>query len=232
VLLQTSLEELQLVIMPCREPLDPQIHDSYNSAYQLWHKVWSETLNELDGVNKLFSNEFTRNDFVMAILSNKKAISLACYTAVDLKLDTRKNDSWFECWPKELLDDPARRPGLGVFASWFTVASEFRKRQSHSEINIAQIMVEGFGKIVLEDGYNVGFGTSRNNRGVNKMLYNIGATKHGEAISHGCDVDLILIEPSHVNRNQTHYSKEFKHLWERRIDYRRIENEYKLSKSA
>lgn len=227
-----DVKGLKLVIIPCREPVPVEALKFYNSAYQLWHRVWSETLKELDGVEKLFSNEFTRHDFAVVLFSNDTAISLACYSSVNLKLDSRLNDAWFESWPQEILIKQKERDGEGVLAAWFCAAPEYRKTYINSSINIAKLMVEAFGRVVLDGAYSVGYGVSRNNRGVNKMLYEIGGTKLGESVAHGCAVDLILIEPENVHLNQLSYSNIFKKLWENKIDFRVRDYEQKLSRAA
>ncbi|MBC7537892.1 MAG: hypothetical protein H7281_03675 [Bacteriovorax sp.] len=228
----SEIEKLSLRVIPCRETIPPEAYHAYNSAYHLWERVWSETLKELDGVKKLFSNEFTRHDFATVLYRDDIAIALMCYSAVNLNLDVRKNDSWFESWPQEFLAEQSIREGEGLIAAWFCTAPEYRKSQLNYPINSAKLIMEAFGKIVLEDGYNVGYGTSRNNRSVNKLLYEIGGEKRGESLAHGCEVDLILVEPDKVREAQLSYSNLFKKLWEEKIDYRKRGYEQELSKTA
>lgn len=227
-----EVERLSLVLLPCREPVKAEAYQAYNSAYQLWERVWSETLKELDGVKKLFSNEFTRHDFATVIFRGDVAISLMCYSAVNLQLDARKNDSWFESWPQDVLIDQSKHDGEGLIAAWFCSAPEFRKSQSNYPINTGKLVMEAFGKVVLDGGFNAGYGTSRNNRGVNKLLYEIGAEKYGESVAHGCVVDLVIVSPDNVRNRQLSYSNIFKKLWEERTDYRGRGYEQKLSKTA
>lgn len=227
-----EIEKLKLVLLPCREPIPEEARAAYNSAYRLWHSVWSETLKELDGVEKLFSNEFTRHDFFAAIFKGEDAISLTCYSGIDLKLDARKNDAWFESWPQDFLQKETEREAEILIGAWYCVAPEYRKSRLDFPFNVAKVMMETFGKVILDEGYSVGYGTSRNNRGVNKLLYDIGAIKYGESFAHGCTVDLVLVEPENVRKVQLSYSNIFKKLWENRIDYRKEKYEQKLPKAA
>ena len=231
-LTESELAKLQLVILPCHGPIKTNGHSTYNSAYRLWDHVWSETLNDLDGVKKLFSNDFTRHDYATVLLRDGVAISLICCSEANLKLEARKNDSWFECWPSNTLLEISKREGIGLIGAWFCVAPEYRKTRADFPVNIGQVVMESFGKLVLEGKYNVGFGVSRNNRSVNKVVYGIGGVKVGEASAHGCDVDLILVEPEIVREKQLSYSNILKRLWDNKIDYRMEGYEQQLSKTA
>ena len=227
-----EIEKLKMVIIPCREPVPVEAYQYYNSAYQLWHRVWSETLKELDGVEKLFSNEFTRHDFAIVIFRDDEAISLMCFSSINLKLEVRKNDSWFAAWPEGILLNQEIKDGLGLIAAWFCTAPEYRRSNFQYPVNTAKLVMEAFGKIVLDENYNAGYGTSRNNRGVNKLLYDVGAIKLGESIAHGCSVDLVILEPGNVQLTQLSYSNIFKKLWQNKTDFRVRGYEQKLSKAA
>lgn len=214
-------DDLQLVVLPCREPVLPVFNEHYNACYQLWEDIWSKTLEDLDGVEKLHSNEFTRHDYLSAIFKGKQAISLMCYSEVDIKLKARHNDSWFSCWPSEILNEQKNREGLGLIASWFCTHPEFRKGAAQAlDLNVSQVIIEVFGKLVVEGSYNVGYGITRNNRGVDKYSDNAGGVNIATSKAHGCDVNLVLFEPSLIKEKQLSYSDELKLLWKNRIDFR------------
>jgi len=92
--------------------------------------------------------------------------------------------------------------------------------------------MECFGQLVLEEDVSVGFGTSRNNRGVNKLVYSIGGEKVGSSLAHGCEVDLVLIKTDIVHEIQLSYSNIFKKLWKEKIDFHKRMYEKNLSQQA
>lgn len=235
------MDDLKLVIIPCREPVPSECHTIYNDSYELWNLVWSETLKELDGIEKLPSNEFTRFDFASVILDKGKPISLMCYTSVDMGLKPRRFDSWFDSWPSEILERQKERDGLGLIAAWFCTHPDYRKSSQVSlNFNVTQVLAEVFGKIIISDSYNVGYGMTRNNRSVGQYSVNIGGEVIANANAHNCDVSLVLFEPEKIFSKQFSYSAELKYLWKNRVDFRclgterkqRISNERKTKKAA
>ena len=223
---------LELVILPCREPVPTNCYEKYNSAYSLWHKVWSQTLKELDGVEHLYSNEFTRHDFMSVIFQNAKAVSLMCYSIVDLNLISRREDSWFSCWdPNYLEQQKSNSPSL--FAAWFCTDMEFRKSNKAHRINVSELIIQTFAMLVLEENYKAGYGVTRNNRSVDKYSQNAGSVTVGQSSAHGCDVNLVLFEPEKIKEAQQYYSAEFMAIWNKRKDFRKGENnERELRKTA
>ena len=168
----SNLENYHLAIVPLREPLSRQIRVIHNKAYKLWFEIWSGTLKELDNIDRLFSNEFSRFDFAYLILKGDEVISLMSCTEVDLSLDSRRNDSWFESWPQEILSSEKCWGKKGLVAAWFCTDSRFRKSQDKIDFNISKVMAELFGEVLLDGQFDLGFGVTRNNRNVGKYSEN------------------------------------------------------------
>ncbi|MAX65495.1 MAG: hypothetical protein CME66_01015 [Halobacteriovoraceae bacterium] len=227
-----ELDKLQLYIIPCSEPIPSVCVKQYEAAYDLWNLVWSKTLFELDGVKQLKSNEFTRHEFLSVIMKDDIAVGLFCYSSINLSLKVRKEDSWFDAWPKELVSKIGRECQNGLMPSWLAVHPDFRRSKSNYPINLGQVVMEIYAKIIIEYGYDMGFGTTRNNRGVNKLILNTGGTKIMSSVDHGVDVDLIQMNPTDILLKERYFSKSFKTLWENRIDKWREKNERTFRETA
>jgi hypothetical protein len=209
----------RLVLLPCREPIPFPLQKLYKEAYGLWKLVWSDTLKELDNVNKLYSNEFTRYDFAAVIFKGDKAISLMCYTAVDMTLGIRQEDSWFSCWPENILEQEKQRGGQGLVAAFFCTHPDYRKN-NNTDLNFSQITIEIIGKLLLDGKYSAAYGVTRNNRGVGKYSANAGSITLAKSMAHGCEVDLVVFEPHMIKDTVHFYSSGLKNLWNNRLDYR------------
>ena len=214
-----ELNRLSLEILPCKEPIPLNLKNEYEEAYLLWHKVWSNTLFKLDGIENLHSNEFTRHDFCSVIYRDERAIGLFCYSQINPSLITRHSDSWFAAWPKEILFEIGKFHSNGIMPAWLAVDPEFRRSKTAYPINIGQILMETYAQIILEYGYEIGFGTTRNDRGVNKLILDTGGQKLGSSIDHGVSVDLICMHPERVQDKQSQFSEEFKYLWNNKKDH-------------
>lgn len=228
-----EIEDLRLVIIPCREEIPVECYKEYESAYKLWEKIWSKTLHELDGVKKLHSNEFTRHDFASVIFKGDEAISLMCYSRVNMKLPARHNDSWFASWDKDFLKNESHREGEGLIAAWFCTDPFYRQGTSKQNINVTEIIAQTFGKLIIEGNYNMGYGVTRDNRNVADYAISMGGRPVASTKAHGCDVTLVIFDPQTLKEKQLSYSHNLKFFWSRRIDYRRRkENEQSIRKTA
>ena len=205
---------IRLSIFPCNEEGSLINKADYLEAYNLWYLVWSGTLNKLDGVSELKSNEFTRHDFCSVIYEESRAIALFCYSAIDLSLPTRVNDSWFSAWPKDILFYLGKNYRKSLMPAWLAVHPDYRRSSSSYPVNLAQVTMEIYASLILYYGFQAGFGTTRNDRGVNKLIYETGGIKLDEGKDHGVGVDFVLMEPENIANKMHLFSEEFKYLWE------------------
>jgi hypothetical protein len=217
--------------------MDSEYFHQYEKAYELWHQVWAPTLLELDGVQKLHSNEFTRHDYTAVIFDHDLPVSLICYSEVNLNSRARREDSWFNSWPVETLERfKTKTETPSLMGAWLCTHPEYRKSLGPDKTNFGQVSMEIFGKLVLDRNYEQGFGVTRNNRSVDKYAQHTGCEVVGKTMDHGCEVNLVVFRPSIVNENQKNYSQVLNYLWDNRTDYRNNsrgeKNERKLYQAA
>lgn len=226
-------DDFRLVIMPCSgEKIPPESRDDYNKTYQLWRRVWCKTLEELEGLTTLHSNEFTRHDFVKTLFYKDKAIAMICYSHADLSIESRRDDHWFKPWPDDLKQKLSKKYPNSLLAAWFCVTPELRKSKFISNIKPAKIILESLANLVVHENLDSCFGISRNERSVNKLTLSIGGTIYGESEYYNCEVNLFLIKPKEIKIQSKTFSSLSNHIWNNRIDYRRINNEQHVQKSA
>lgn len=206
---------MQLYILPAHSP--PSAYYSiYNACFDLWESVWSSTLRELDGLEVLFSDAFTRQDFFGAAFVQGKPAALCCFKNLDLGVSSSRKDSWFAPWPKDLLEELAQEFPQALIPSWMTVHPDFRKTANYQGPNFGLLMSELISLCCLHQGADIAFGTPRKDRSVNKLVSQAGATclvpdvKH-----HGVLVDLVAFFPEKLK--DLSFSQEIQSLWQNRI---------------
>jgi len=218
--------------MPCSDPIPAVCQRQYKATYNLWHRVWSKTLAELDGLKHLYSDEFTRHHFCSVIFYGDDPVALFCYSVIDLTLNVRKNDSWFSSWPPEYLEKISATCTQGLMPAWFCIAPEYRKNCSDHLINFAKLSVETYAKIILHWNFSMGFGTARNDRKVNTLLHDVGGSTCSTAVTHNCEVDHIIMRPEKIKILENNFSNLFQDLWDNRTDHWSKEYAFRLSKAA
>lgn len=213
----------QLVLLPAKEP-SFEGQNLYRAAFDLWHGVWSKTLKELDGQEKTFSDGFTRQDFFAGLFQEDTCVALVMFKKIDLRFEIHWRDSWFASWDKSTLKEISEESPVCMVPSWLTVHPLFRKNSGRSDARLSTVITEVMAQMCIEMKADVGFGTSRNNRGVNKLVYHAGAIPLEKGrIAHGVEVDLVAFFPEKIEQAKQNFSSLFFDVWEGRKVIGRID---------
>jgi len=226
-----SLESFSLSILPAKS-LEQINTEKYMRAFQLWKSVWEPTLKKLDGLSQLFSDGFTRQDFLCLIEYNDTAVGLCCFRSVHLRSEIELEDSWFQPWPKNLLKGLALEYPKALIPSWLTVHPDYRRSNGYFGPNISQILAELIALSCITTSSDIAFGTPRKDLSVTKLVSSAGATTLVEnVIHHNVEIDLVAFFPEKIKNRK--FNNETIHLWNRRLDLRqpliRKEKNYELS---
>lgn len=102
--------------------------DKYNSTYACWKKLWDATFQkEFQLDEELYSNDFSRQDEVLALFYENQCVGLCCLRIVDFREEATLADNYFRKWPEI---SRARLRSYGdrtVICSNLTLSYEFRK---------------------------------------------------------------------------------------------------------
>jgi hypothetical protein len=158
-------------------------------AYRCWSDVWTQTFSELDGLERLRSDDFTRQDEIGALFHDWECIGMTFFRWVDLANPIFKDDSYFAPWSSAALETATSRGTRICISSHFTVSTTWRNARGCSLKDVLGAMiVERF----LRSDCHTLVGTMRNDRGMNKFTYRFGAQPvERDAMHHGVPVDLI-----------------------------------------
>lgn len=158
-------------------------------AYRCWSEVWTQTFNELDGLERLRSDDFTRQDEIGALFHDWECIGMTFFRWVDLANPIFKDDSYFAAWSPTAFETAMSRGTRICISSHFTVATTWRNARGCSVKDVlGALIVERF----LQSDCHTLVGTMRNDRGMNKFTYRFGAQPvERDAVHHGVPVDLI-----------------------------------------
>jgi len=172
---------LYLLLDPNESNLD------VDQAYGLWYRVWSTEFEKLYAGTVLRSDDFTRQDFVGALFDDTdRCAGLSLFRTVNLTQPQARQDSYFSAWNAADLDALCGDGSWVLVSSYFTVAPEYRKTDVKHEL--MRYIKRVFENLTSADAM---CGTVRNDRGVNKLVYEHGfvPVKRG-ATMHGVSVDL------------------------------------------
>jgi hypothetical protein len=109
------------------------VHDLryYNLAYETWKNTWGNVYTQEMHLNtKLYSNDFTRQDFVVALFQGYQCVGLAFMRNVHFDRLATKEDGYFRFWPRETLDEIEKEKENIIVASFFTISPQFRKGET------------------------------------------------------------------------------------------------------
>lgn len=179
-----------------------------NKCFELWWRVWRDTIKQLDGVETLFSDDFDRQDEVHVLWHRDNPVAMMFYRYRDFRLDHIQNDSYFRCWDKNAVAELARGGNRLAIGGQGTVHPEYRK-QSQTKIPVKELIVYNSLIEVISNNKNLEVicGTVRNDKGMNKLIYNCGFSKVREnVIFHNVPVDLVAFYPQ---RDKLSISPEF-----------------------
>lgn len=164
----------------------------YDLAYKCWHEVWLSTLQELDGISKVNSDDFLKQKYISAIFNeNDECVGLALFNELNFDRSASRNDSYFNAWDNESIKTLCKDSPHVLVASYVTVNPKYRGQQEG--FYVKDIIAE-LGVLLLKNISNssVMSGTMRNNRGMNKVAIKTGATLIKSDVSfHGVLVDLV-----------------------------------------
>lgn len=191
----------------------------YDRCFALWREIWLPTLRELDGVQNLYSEGFTRQDFVCVLEVNGQLAGLCCFKSMNLKMISHRQDSWFAPWPQTLLTELAESHPRALVPSWLTVTEAFRRSAGFQHFNVALVLSELIGLNCLDLNMDIAFGTPRKDRSVNHLVSQAGADcLLSDVLHHGVPVDLVAFYPEKLRHHTISAMTQI--LWKNKIDMR------------
>ncbi|RYZ78194.1 MAG: hypothetical protein EOP04_30165, partial [Proteobacteria bacterium] len=209
---------MQLYLMSASAP-DRNSRSLYDECYDLWSKVWTQTLNDLDGTPRLYSDGFTRQEFLCAVEAQGVITSLCFFRTVDLTLKAHQDDSWLSPWPVQKINELADSYRFALIPSWLTVRPEYRKSAGFTQFNFSVIMSELISLLCLHLGVDIALGTPRKDRSVHSAVAQAGATCILPNVQHhSVPVDLVAFYPEKLRK--VVFRHETFNLWKTRIDLR------------
>ena len=215
-----NLQGLKVVVFPGNGSISAESRQAYDEAYATWKLVWKQTLLELDGNANLFSDHFTRQDYIVALYHGLQCIALCCFRRADLARASDREDSWFKPWPEEALQMFGSESRSGVALSWLTIHPDYRRSVSLDhlkEFSASDRLCELINLFLQDCKMDLAFGVTRNNRSVNKMSEYVGfKTYRANAQHHGIAVDLITLGPDDLKAAELKYPAVAFELWSKR----------------
>jgi hypothetical protein len=191
------LDELRYVLIPGENP-SGEISDVYRAAYRCWSKVWSDTFLELEGDSRIFSDDFTRQTEIGAIMAGDRCIAMGFLHAVDFRLPTARHDSYFKVWSDEAIASLIKDGPEILVASHLTVDAGSRGDLGNG-LYLKDLIVGLVVKSLLASRADAMTGTMRCNRGAQRSAYQYGATAIQKGvIHHGVEVDIVAFYRRHL----------------------------------
>ncbi|HEY8261500.1 MAG TPA: hypothetical protein VIG55_09830 [Methylosinus sp.] len=205
------LETLRVVSLPGANPDIDQLSD-YTSAYAMWKLVWLETFGELDGLDRIYSDDFSRQDEMLCIFRGAACLAMGALRRRDLSMPTVREDSYFKIWPPEAIDALSRNGCDIIICSYLTVHPMARRKALG--LPMKDIMSGLLLRRLLETGAAAMTGTMRADRGMHETTFRFGATLLvPDLMLHNAPVDLVAFFPQNVMDGEAEVAEAVRYLW-------------------
>jgi len=181
--------EIRLDIVTPRHERGPVVE----AAYALWHAVWLSTFRELDGIEQLDSNEFTRQDEILVLTHRDRCIAVTGLRHLDRSSRIDREDSYFRPWPVEALE---RTGGAFMVSSNTVVAETVRRARVSSDgdesLRLSELVIALALRRFVASPFTELVGVARNGRKMDNVGAALGGRAIGRVVIHGEESDIVL----------------------------------------
>ncbi|WP_108917967.1 hypothetical protein [Methylosinus sporium] len=206
------LKSLRVVSLPGSDPSPEQLRD-YNSAYATWRTVWLETFRELEGAERLYSDEFCRQNEILCIFRERECLAMGLMRWTNLELQSARDDSQLGAWPVDALENVASHGSRIIIASRLTLHP--LARGGALGLPMMDVIIGLMIRRMLESGAHAMLGAPRTDRGVHRACYRLGGTPLVPGvIRHNAPIDLIAFFPQKVTEGEEPVAGAVRYLWD------------------
>lgn len=209
-----------------------QIHQK---AFQCWHETWCDFhINEYHLVDKLASDDFTRQSEVLCIFYKGECAAITFFNDIDMDDKSACMDSYFSVWGENEFHALGKKGPNVTICSQFTVHKNFRGKNQNilwKDILFPMIM-----RLFMEKNNSAMTGTMRVKKGMGNMAVENGGTmivSNKAYQEEGNEtVDIVVFYQDEVKKKfkMNKFYKEFENIWSRRITA--SENKLKVLNAA
>lgn len=192
----------------------------HQKSFKCWHDVWGDYYtSEHPNGHRLNSDEFTRQDDILAIFYKGECFGITFFKHVNWNDISAPLDSYFELWPEESMNALVSRGKNIIICSQFTIAQNYRGK--NTDIQWKYVLFGFIMKRFLMTSADGMTGTMRVKRGMGRMSYEAGAVPILQNLVYKDhedeSVDLVGFyhkEVSEAYKNNI-YSVKFDRCWDR-----------------
>jgi hypothetical protein len=198
-----NVSNLRFVLCPGRNP-EARHLDLYNQIYDSWHSVWQATYKELEDTSPLYSDAFTRQDYIAAIFDGSKCLAFLLFRLVDTQSRASLKDSYFEQW-SELHRHKFSQAGKNILICG-NLGIVPEARQETLGISLKHLITGFMTKIALHSAADISICTPRIDRGVHSAVYRWGAYPIAQNVDWGLNVlvDLVAFDKQSILAKHDH----------------------------
>jgi hypothetical protein len=212
-----ALTSLRIVSLRGANPFPDQLSD-YKSAYALWKMVWLETFKELDGVDRIFSDDFSRQDEILCLFRGPICLAVGVMRWRNLDMPSVRDDSYFEMWPTKALEILGSNGKNIVIAS--NLAVHPMARRNALGLPMKDVMLGLLVKRFLESGADAMTGAMRADRGMHTAAYQLGASVlESNLVLHNSPVELVAFFPQNMISGEGKVGAAVQYLWDFKRQY-------------
>lgn len=218
-----------LTVLPGNQPSE-SFANQHAVVYQAWHEVWASAFKEADIQKPVFSDEFTRQDDVIAVFEEGRCLLCLFFRTVDLSTLVGRSDSYFSGWTDTALNGLQRDSSVVCVGSNTTVVPFARGNYKGFSLKnlLAALAVQYF---VNSSPGSAMTAAMRNRRGMNVAGKQAGATLLDANVPvNGEPTDLMAFFKNDLVDFQHPYQELASQLWSQRQDWRNDGDAEELSR--
>ena len=189
-------------------------------------------MREIKADYQLYSNDFTRQDTILACFVNEKCVALNAHRNIDLSNIADRHDAWLSPWAPELLDQLEKKFTGQQISSCFSVDPDFRKDNLQLQ-GLSLAFVHGALSLMYfcESKLELSLGSMRKHRKMQELSNSWGGQCVVENVIYNNEpTDLVLFEKSQIKNKIQEFPFFIHQIYKQKIDFTQTkEKNYALS---
>jgi hypothetical protein len=196
---------------------------AYLKTYECWKEVWEKVYrDEMKLTHTHFSDDFLRQDEIVALFTEGKCVGMAFMRFCDLRLLPFQQDSYFRYWPPQKIEEVLHMGNRVSLASYFTVHPDFR--QVREPVCWKELLLSLFVDAYCEHEVDVMITAARKLRSNEKLCQKLNAKVLAENVPFTIDgkevgelTDLVYWPREKISLKSEWMEELRKDIWNKRI---------------